>query len=254
MTGRLSGRNAVVTGTSSGIGRAIAEVFLREGARVHGVDRAETPASLAANPAFRSVSLDLTAPGAAEQVLREEFGGEEFGIDVLVNNAGIGNARPILETSDADLDRYVGINLAVPFALCRSAIKAMRERGGGSIINIASVFGLRGASNASAYAATKAGLAGLTVQLATEYGRDGIRINAIAPGLIETPLSAERIRDNAWFRRMMIEGCPLGRAGRAEEIAEVCAFLASDAASFITGVLLPVDGGWSSAKFLPEPV
>jgi 3-oxoacyl-[acyl-carrier protein] reductase len=116
------------------------------------------------------------------------------------------------------------------------------------------VFGMRGAAKSSAYSVSKAALAGMTWQLAAEYGRDGIRVNAVAPGLIDTPLAHERLETNAWFRRMMLEGSPLGRPGRAEEIAEACAFLASDAASFITGVVLPVDGGWSSAKFLPEPV
>jgi NAD(P)-dependent dehydrogenase (short-subunit alcohol dehydrogenase family) len=124
---------------------------------------------------------------------------------------------------------------------------------GGSIINIASIYALMGASRASAYAATKAGLAGLTRQLAAEYGRDGIRVNAISPGLIETPLVRDRLRDNAWFRRSMIDDCPLGRPGQPGEIAEVCAFLASDSASFVSGINMPVDGGWSSSKFLPAP-
>jgi 3-oxoacyl-[acyl-carrier protein] reductase len=247
----LEGKCAVVTGTSSGIGKAIAEVFLTEGARVLAVDK--TPAVLAATDHLVPLTIDLTANGAADRIIEAAL--RAFGrVDILVNNAGIGNARPILDTSDEDLQRYVQINLAAPFSLCRSAIRAMRPQGGGSIINMSSIFGVKGATNASAYATTKAGLIGLTVQLATEYGRDGIRVNAIAPGLIETPLSRERIETNPWFRQMMIDGAPAGRTGRPEEIAAACAFLASDSASFISGIVLPVDGGWSAAKYLPQPV
>jgi len=250
--GRLAGKSAVVTGTSSGIGRAIAAAFLREGAKVLGVDRAASPEELDSDRGFVGLALDLTEAGAADRVVAVATRAHGP-VDVVVNNAGIGNARPILDTSDEDLERYFRVNLAAPFSLCRSAIASMRGRGG-AIVNVASVFGMTGAAHSSSYSATKAGLAGLTRQLAAEHGRDGIRVNAVAPGLIATPLSEERIASNPWFRRMMIEGCPMGRAGRAEEIAEVCAFLASDAASFVSGIVMPVDGGWSTAKFLPQPL
>lgn len=248
---RLQDKAAIVTGSSSGIGLAIVKVFLREGATVLGVDRSAPPAEIASAAGFRAVELDLTTPSAADRVVSAAM--EDHGrVDVLVNNAGIGDARPILDTSDEDLARYIGVNLAAPFALSRAAIRVMQGRGG-SIVNIASIYAILGASRASAYTATKAAIAGLTRQLAAEYGRDGIRVNSISPGLIATPLVRERLATNAWFRRSMIEDCPLGRPGQPEEVAEACAFLASDAASFVSGISMPVDGGWSSAKFLPLP-
>lgn len=249
---RLQGKIAIVTGSSSGIGLATVKVFLREGAIVLGADRSAPPAVIASAAGFRFLELDLTAPGAADRVIAAAM--EDHGrVDVLVNNAGIGDARPILDTSDEDLARYISVNLVAPFALSRAAIRVMQGRGG-SIINIASIFAIMGTSRASSYATTKAGVAGLTRQLAAEYGRDGIRVNSISPGLIVTPLARERLETNPWFRRSMIEDCPLGRPGQPEEVAEACAFLASDAASFVSGINMPVDGGWSSAKFLPAPV
>ena len=125
--------------------------------------------------------------------------------------------------------------------------------GGGSIINIASIFGVLGFPTSSVYSATKAAVIGLTQNMAADYGPRGIRVNAIAPGVIETPLTSERLRTNDWFRDTLVNGTPLGRVGQPEEIAAAAAFLCSDDASFITGQTLAVDGGWSTTKFAPGP-
>jgi NAD(P)-dependent dehydrogenase (short-subunit alcohol dehydrogenase family) len=248
----LAGRVAIITGTSSGIGLATASLFLDAGAKVLGADRSPPDATLAQRPGFASHTMDLTQPGAADAVVAAcaaAFGD----VDILINNAGIGNARPILETTDEDLARYLAVNVAAPFAMARACIRVMQRRGG-AIVNMASAFGMIGAASSAGYAPTKAAMIGMTQQLATEYGRDGIRVNAIAPGMIATPLTQDRLANNAWYRRMMLDGCPMARPGAASDVAQACLFLASDAAGFISGVVLPVDGGWSGSKFLPRPV
>ncbi len=248
---RLNGRIAIITGAASGIGLATAKLFVAEGARVFGADLQAFPTDLTALDGFRGVQLDLTEQGADGAVLdacEKAFGPP----DILFNNAGIGNARPILDTDDAALARYMAVNLAAPFRLARATVKSMQGRGG-VIINTASVYGMRGAASSSAYGPTKAAIIGLTQQLAVEYGRDGIRVNAIAPGLIATPMTAGRLDANPWFRDQMIGRTPLGHPGTPEDIAQACLFLASDAARFITGVTLPVDGGWSAVGYMPAP-
>jgi len=178
---------------------------------------------------------------------------ERFGpVDILVNNAGIGNAKSILDTTDETFDRYLAINLKVPFALCREGVASIQGRGG-VIVNIASVFGIVVAAAIAAYAPTKAGVIGLTLDLAAEFGRDGIRVNAVAPGAVRTPLTQDRLDNDAWFRKMNFETCPLERAAEPREIADAILYLASDRASYVTGVVLPVDGGWSITKVVPRP-
>jgi len=253
---RLARKIAVITGAASGIGLATTRLFLAEGAKVLGADIQAAPGDLAGNPAFRELQLDLTEQGAAGAVFdacRGAFGDA----DILFNNAGIGNAKPILETDDEALGRYVAVNFVAPFKLAREAVRIMKGRTdgktGGAIINTASVFGMRGAARSSAYGPTKAAMIGMTQQLAVEYARDKIRVNAIAPGAIVTPMTQGRMESNPWFRREAIEGTPMLHPGTPEDIAHACLFLASDDAKFITGVTLPVDGGWSAAIFRPDP-
>ena len=153
------------------------------------------------------------------------------------------------------MQRYFDINVKGAFALSRWGVPLMIRAGSGAIVNTASVFGLIGAYNSAAYSVSKAAVVGMTRQMATDFGPSGIRVNAVAPGLIETPLTAERIRSEPWRRQIMIEQAPLVRAGTPLDIARAVRFLASDESSFVTGQVLAVDGGWTIGRFpRPEPV
>jgi len=252
---RLRGKIAVITGGGSGIGRATALRFAEEGAGVLIADRdgagATATVKLGDNAPgeLASLTVDVTQRQAPDEIMtacRERFGP----LDILINNAGIGGARAIDETDDESLDRFLDVNLRAAFRVARAAVGEMRGRGG-SIVHLASVFGLRGFPGSSIYSATKAALIGLTQNMAADYGREGIRVNALAPGFIETPLTANRIANNPWFVDGMVGGTPLGRTGKPEEIAAAALFLCSDDASYITGHVLAVDGGWSSTKYRP---
>lgn len=237
---------AIVTGAGQGIGLAIVRRLLQDGWKVISVDlkaQDAPPVGLEGSAErFHAVTQDIAEPGAAETIINAAI--DRFGrLDLLVNNAGIGNARPVHETEDADLQRFLDVNLISTFRMSRAAIRVMKE--GASIVNIASALAVRGTPATSSYIATKAAVAGLTRQMAVEYGPHGIRTNAVAPGLVETALTEERLRDDPAFRRIWREGTPWPRLGRPEDIAGAVRFLASTDAAFINGHLLIVDGGWS---------
>ena len=260
MTERLEGMPAIVTGAGSGIGRATTLRFTAEGADVLAIDRdadsvAET-ARLAGNGPGRCVHVqsDVAEDASpADMVARciAEFGSPR----ILVNNAGVGAAKPVHATEDADLDRFIDVNIRALFRYAKEGVKAMRAAGdGGCIINIASVFGIMGFPGSSIYSASKAAVIGLTRNMAADYGAHGIRVNAIAPGLIKTNLTKSRFEANdAFFLEGLIGQTPLGRAAEPEEVAAGIAFLCSADASFITGHTLAIDGGWSTTKFRPFP-
>ncbi len=254
MADRLVDKVAIVTGAGSGIGRAITHAFAREGARVVAVDRdsdglAQTVAT--ASRTVVAVQGDVTdpqLPGILRAALREAGP-----LDILVNNAGIGGGGTVEATSDEDLRRYLEVNVVGLFRLSRFAVEEMKQRRRGAILNLASVYAVMGASHSAGYSTSKGAVAAFTRQLATDYGPHGIRVNALGPGLIETPLTAERIRTQAWRRRIAIEQTPLQRVGQPDDVAAAAVFLCSDEAGFITGELLKVDGGWDMAGYPREP-
>lgn len=248
----LEGRTAIVTGAGQGIGAAIAGALLQAGAHVVAVDReAAGIKELAENPAVTPLQGDVTDIALPDQLSRV-LDGAGRRVDILINNAGVARGAHALDTSDEDFARYFDINVLGLFRLSRWAVARMMTAGGGAIVNTASIFGLIGAQNSCGYSASKAAVIGLTRQMANDFGPNGIRVNAVAPGLIETPLTAERIRTEAWRRHQMIDGAPLRRAGQPEDVARAVRFLASDEASFITGQILAVDGGWAMGRYPRE--
>jgi 2-keto-3-deoxy-L-fuconate dehydrogenase len=225
---RFVGKRALVTGAGSGIGAAIARLFEAEGAEVIAADLTGT-----------DVQLDVRVETQVAAVVRD--------VDVLVNVAGIGSTTTAPQTSLEAWEDVFAVNARGTFLCCKHAIPTMVARGGGSIVNIASVAALVGLRNRAAYCASKGAVVSLTRALAVDHVNDGIRVNAVCPGTVDTP----------WVRRLVGEvgesldeltaRQPLGRLGTPEEVAEAAAYLASDAASFVTGSVLVIDGGLTAA-------
>lgn len=246
---QFAGTVAVVTGAASGIGRATAKLLAQRGAQVLAVDL-DLPGlqSLRAEPGMADqidhVAVDLVSPDAPTVIFercRQTFGTPT----VLANIAGKAGDAPIGATSDEDLEFYFRINFTATFAMSRQAVREFSA--GGAIVNTSSTFGLVGVPGSGPYSAAKAAVSGMTSQMAADYGPRGIRVNAVAPGLIETPATAHKIADGI-FDDAVTRSRPIPRVGVPLDVARAVAFLASEEAAFITGVTLPVCGGWSTTR------
>jgi NAD(P)-dependent dehydrogenase (short-subunit alcohol dehydrogenase family) len=242
----LTGQVVIVTGASSGLGAQLGRALAEAGATpVLAARRAERLAQLERElRGVHAVACDVTDAGDRERLIETVV--ERHGrLDGLVNNAGVGATAPALKTSAEVFARVVDVNLTAPFALSSLAASRMRANGGGSIVNVASVMGLRsiGQIPDAAYVASKAGIIGLTRELASQWGRYGIRVNAVAPGFFASEMTAELGDDPEAFPQFLLERTPLGRGGRAGELDAAVLFLLGSGGSFVTGHVLSVDGG-----------
>ncbi|KQS03711.1 oxidoreductase [Sphingomonas sp. Leaf357] len=243
---------AIITGAGSGIGLGTAEKLAAAGIAVLGVgrdadklaqlDHVVPPEQLATLP------VDLTDDDAPRRVI--DLAVERWGqIDILINNAGIGKPKPVHETDDATLDYVLALMLRAPFRLIREALPHMRA--GSAVINISSTYAIVGGIRGGAYSAAKAGLLGLTTHMAVQYGPQGIRCNAVAPGVINTPMTEDNFESET-FKKMNDHMTPYPRLGTVEDVASTIAFLCSPGAELINGQTIVVDGGWSSTKYLSD--
>ena len=240
---KLENKKALVTGASRGIGKAAADLFLAEGAEVWGLGT-KAPEDLAgridkSGGHFYWISADLAELDGLEAIVEKALK-EAGGFDILVNNAGITKDNLSFRMNLDDFRRVLDVNLTAAFILARTAGRDMIRRRTGSIINMSSVVGLHGNGGQANYAASKAGLVGLTKSLARETAPRGVRVNAIAPGYIDTDMTRLLPEE---VKQAMLEQIPLKRLGRPEDIAQAVLFLASDASAYITGQVLTVDGG-----------
>jgi 3-oxoacyl-[acyl-carrier protein] reductase len=240
---RLANKKALITGALRGIGKTIADLFIAEGAEVWGLDY-KTPEDLsdraaAANGKLHWIQLDLSQTAAVDGVI-ESAVKEADGFDILVNNAGITKDNLSFRMSLEEWQKVIDINLSAAFFVARTVARDMIRKRTGSIINMASVVGIHGNGGQANYSASKAGLIGVTKSLANEVASRGVRVNAIAPGYIESDMTAALPEE---VRKKMVDVIPMKRNGTQEDVAQAALFFASDSSSYITGQVLPVDGG-----------
>jgi NAD(P)-dependent dehydrogenase (short-subunit alcohol dehydrogenase family) len=244
---------AIVTGASSGIGFGCATKLAEMGMAVVGTGRdadrlSDLEEAIGDADRVATIAVDLTADDAPARIV--DLAVQRWGrIDFLVNNAGVGSPKPLHETDDESLDYFLGLMLRAPFRLARDVIPHMQP--GSGIVNVTSTFAVVGGLRGGAYSAAKGGMTSLTLHIACQYGPQGIRCNAVAPGVTLTPMVAQRLTDDR-FKKINTAMTPYPRLGEVNDIASTVAFLCSDGASFINGQTIVVDGGWSSTKYLSE--
>jgi len=242
----LEGKTAIITGGSRGIGKAIVEIFVKQGANVAFTYSSSSDAAIAIenklstkNVKVKSYKSDASNFEEAQLLAASVL--EEFGsIDILINNAGITKDNLLMRMSEEDFDRVIQVNLKSVFNMTKAVQRTMLKQRKGSIINMSSVIGVKGNAGQSNYAASKAGIIGFTKSMAIELGSRNIRSNAIAPGFIVTEMTEELGEETI---KQYFEAIPLKRGGTPEEIANTCVFLGSDMSSYLTGQVLNVDGG-----------
>jgi NAD(P)-dependent dehydrogenase (short-subunit alcohol dehydrogenase family) len=247
---RLKNKVAIITGGASGIGKATAILFAEHGAKIvvadideHGAKQTVATITDAGNEAIY-VPTDVTISDNTQRMVQESL--SKYGkLDIQINSAGIAMRHPVGDLPEADWHRCLSVNLTGVYLCAKAAIPAMQKNGGGSIINLSSIYGIVGAEVRAAYVASKGGVTNLTRGMALDYAEDNIRVNCICPGFVETPLVAGVVKTPQEYRNLA-DRHPMRRLAQPEEIAYGALYLASDESAFVTGIALPIDGGYTA--------